>query len=179
MKGKKLFDHMIGRRRVKYADAKMIKKHKISDELNRISPLKGRPQNQKDFMDINYAHIAETKIMMDVGDGSNLKVVAKAKLDNLGHVRSHSQFLNDPSHLERTKQKSELALSLGLVRKCQNNASENKMAKQRASLVPLFIDAINMFKKGETTKRSFTKYHIKSIIILVFSALLDKFSKKG
>ena len=130
-------------------------------------------------MVINYAHISEIQIMMDVGDGSNLKMAAKANLDNLGHVRCHSQFVNDPSHLERTKQKAELDLSLGLVRKCHNDASENNMAKQRASLVPLFIDAINMFKKGETTKRSFTKYHIKSIIILVFSATVDKFSKKG
>ena len=53
------------------------------------------------------------------------------------------------------------------------------MVKQRASLVPLLIDAFNMFKKGETTKRAFTKNHIKSIIILVFSATVDKSSKKG
>ena len=44
--------------------------------------------------------------MMDVGDGSNLKVAAKAKLDNLGHVRSHSQFVNDISRLERMKKKA-------------------------------------------------------------------------
>ena len=56
-------------------------------------------------MDNDYALIAESQIMMDIGDGSNLKVVAKAKLENLGHVRSHSQFLNDPSRLEWIKQK--------------------------------------------------------------------------
>ena len=106
MKVKKIFNHMIGRRHVKYADEKLIKKHNISDELNRIYTLKGRPQHQKDFMDINYAHIAERKIMMDVGDGSNLKVAAKAKLDNLGHMISHSQFVNDPSRLGRMKQNS-------------------------------------------------------------------------
>ena len=97
--GKKIFDHMIGRRNDKYADAKMIKKHNISDDLNSISPLKRRPQHQKDFMDINYAHISERQIMMDVGDGSNLKVAAKENLDNLGHVRSHYRFVNDPSRL--------------------------------------------------------------------------------
>ena len=97
---------MIGRRHVKYADEKLIKKHNISDELNRIYTLKGRHQHQKDFMDINYAHIAERKIMMDVGDGSNLKVAAKAKLDNLGHMISHSQFVNDTSRLGRMKKNS-------------------------------------------------------------------------
>ena len=51
--------------------------------------------------------------------------------------------------------------------------------KQRASLVPILIDAINMFKKVETTKRAFTKEQIKSIIILVFSATVYKSSKKG
>ena len=99
MKEKKLFYHMRGRRDVKYDDAKLIKKHKISDELNSISTLKRRPQHQKDFMDINCDHISERQIMMDVGDGSNLKVAAKAKLDNLGHVRSHYRFVNDPSRL--------------------------------------------------------------------------------
>ena len=57
-------------------------------------------------MGIIYAHVAERKIMMDVGDGSNLKVVGKAKLDNLGHVRYHSRFVNDPSRLEQMKQKA-------------------------------------------------------------------------
>ena len=170
---------MIRRRHVKYSDAKLIKKHKISDELNSISPLKRRPQHQKDFMDVNYAHIAERKNMMDDGDVSNLKVAAKAKIDNLGYVRSHSRFVNYPSRLERMKQKSELSLSLVLGRKRQNYASEDKVVNNRASLVPLLIDAVNMFKKGETTKQAFTKDHIKSIIILVFRTTVDKFSKKG
>ena len=82
---------MIGRRHIKYADTELIKKHKISDEFNSISTLKVRPQHHKDFMDINYAHIAERQIMMGVGDGYNLKVADKANLDNLGRVRSHSQ----------------------------------------------------------------------------------------
>ena len=80
MKEKKLFYHMRGRRDVKYDDAKLIKKNKISDELNSISPFKRRPQNQKDFIYINYAHIAERHIMIDVGDGSSLKVADKEKL---------------------------------------------------------------------------------------------------
>ena len=60
-----------------------------------------------------------------------------------------------------------------------NYASEDKVVKQRAYLVPLLIDAINMFKKVETTKRDFEKEQIKSIIILVFSATVDKSSNKG
>ena len=77
MKGKNLFNCMIGRRHVKYADAKLINKHKISDEFNSIYPLKGRPRRQKDFMDIYYSNIAERQIMMDFGDGSDLKVAVK------------------------------------------------------------------------------------------------------
>ena len=72
-----------------------------------------------------------------------------------------------------------MSLSLGLARKRQNNASEDKVAKQRESLVPLFINAINMFKKGKKTKWAFKKDHIKSIIILVLSATVDKSSKNG
>ena len=117
--------------------------------------------------------------MMDVGDGSNLKVTTNTKVDNLGNVRYHSQFVNDPISLEHMKQKAELALSLGSAGKRQNDASEDKVVKQKASLVTLLIDAINMFKKGEMTKRAFTKDHIKSIIILVFGATVDNSSKKG
>ena len=72
-----------------------------------------------------------------------------------------------------------MALSLRLSRKRQNDASEDKVVKQRASLVPLLIDAINILKKGETTKRAFKKDHIKSIVILFFIATVDKFLKKG
>ena len=64
------------------------------------------------------------------------------------------------------------------MRKRQNDTSEDKVVKQMASLVPLLIDSIYMFKKGETMKRDFTKDHIKSIIILVFSVTVDKFSKR-
>ena len=76
-------------------------------------------------------------------------------------------------------QKAELTFSVGLARKRHNDASEDKMVRHRVSLVPLLIDAINMFKKGETKKWSFKKYHIKSIIILVFSATVDKKFKEG
>ena len=38
IKVKNIFVHMIGRRHVKYADVKIIKKHKISDDLNKIYP---------------------------------------------------------------------------------------------------------------------------------------------
>ena len=106
MKEKKLFYHMRGRRDVKYDDAKLIKNHNIIDDFNSISPLKLMTQHQKDSVDINYAHIAERQIMMNVGDGSNLKVVDKAKLDNLERVISHSRFVNDPSRLGRMKQNS-------------------------------------------------------------------------
>ena len=77
------------------------------------------------------------------------------------------------------KKKVELDLSLGLVRKRRNDESEDKVVKQRASLVLLLIYAIGMLKMGETTKRTFTKDYTKSIIILVFSATVDKSSKKG
>ena len=103
VKGKNLFDRMIGRRHIKYADSKLIKKHNISDDFNSISTLKGRSQHHKDFVGINYAHKSESQIMMDVGDGSNLKVTSKAKNDNFWHVRSHSQFVNDPSCLKLMK----------------------------------------------------------------------------
>ena len=64
--------------------------------------------------------------MADVGDGINSKQAARERLDNLGHVKSHSCFVNDPERLNHTNQNTRLALSVGMVDEIQNLEIRNK-----------------------------------------------------
>ena len=179
MKGEDLFDHMIAMRHRNFSKSpKLMREHKISDHHHVISPKKGFPKHQQDFMNIDYANIVERRIMDDVGDSVNLKQAAKARLDNLGHVKSHSQWANDPRRLERMRDKAELALSVGLVKSRQKAAVDDKAEKERADLAPILIAALNMFKKNETGKRTFTKAHILAITIIVFRETVDRSAKK-
>ena len=57
--------------------------------------------------------------MSDVDDGVNLKHEARERLDNLGNVKLHSFFLIDPERLNRTNQRTRLALSVVMVDEIQ------------------------------------------------------------
>jgi hypothetical protein len=115
--------------------------------------------------------------MDDVGGGVNLKHAAQAKLDNLGQVKSHSTFVNDPMRLERIKQKAELGLSMGRVTQRQEQILRGKVAKERAQLVRFLIDGINMFKNNKTG-RALTKNHIKAVLLFAFDTVAAKEAKK-
>ena len=69
------------------------KEHKLYNDFHIRSPTKN---HQKDFMSMEYQRILDGNIIADVGDGLNLKQAARARLDNLGNVKSHSCFVNDP-----------------------------------------------------------------------------------
>ncbi|KAL7528028.1 LOW QUALITY PROTEIN: hypothetical protein ACHAXR_004391, partial [Thalassiosira sp. AJA248-18] len=179
MEGQELFDHAIGFRCREYAkDAKSIAEHKLSDSLGIISPLKtGFPKHQQDFFRVDYHHVVERSLMDDVGGNVNLKHAAQAKLDNLGQVKSHSTFVNDPKRQERAKERAELGLSMGRVAQRQVQISRGKVAKERAQLVRFLIDGINMFKNNETG-RPLTKNHIKAILLFAFDTVASKEAKK-
>ena len=70
-------------------------------------------------MRMEYQRVLDGNIMADVGDGLNLKQAARARLDNLGHVKSHSCFVNAPERLNHTNQRTRLSLSVGMVDEIQ------------------------------------------------------------
>ena len=70
-------------------------------------------------MGVNYQPVLKGDIMADVGDGVNLKQAARERLDNLGHVKSHSCFVNEPERLDRMNQRTRLVLSVGMVDEIQ------------------------------------------------------------
>ena len=102
-------------------------------------------------MNVQYNYTVERRIMDDVSNGVNLKQAAKARLDNIGHVKAHCEFVNDHKRMYKMKQRGEIAFSVGLVREQQINDTEDKAAKLRVGLRHIFIPAINMFKKDEKT----------------------------
>ena len=74
----------------------------------------------------DYQQVLEVNIMADVGDRVKLKQAARARLENLGHVKSHSCFVNDTERLNRMNQKTRLALLVRIVNKIEKLEIKNK-----------------------------------------------------
>ncbi len=90
------------------------------------------------------------------------------RLDNLGLVKNHSCFINNPKHIELLEQRLELQRSIGRLEEIQKSSTIKKELAEMDKLSPLLFQAIAMYKANETTKRGFTKDSIKSIILTVF-----------
>ena len=80
--------------------------------------------------------------MQDVGNGVNLKQAAQARLDNLGQVKSHSCFVNDPKRLKRILDRMQLARSMGQVKAVQDEAAKQKVDDELDKLTSLVAPAI-------------------------------------
>ena len=65
--------------------------------------------------------------MAGVVDGVNLKLAARARLDNLGNVKSHSCFVNDLERLNCMSQQTRLALSVVMTDEIQMLEIRNKV----------------------------------------------------
>ena len=137
MKGETLLNHMVGIRQQGYHDKQ--KEHKVSDAVHIRSPTK---KHQKDFMCVDYQRVLEGNIMADVGDGVNLKQAARARLDNLGHVKSHACFVNDPERINLMNQRTRLALFFGMVDEIQKLEIRNKAEGEKEGLYPVLQAAI-------------------------------------
>ena len=61
----------------------------------------------------------------------------------------------------------------------QAQEAANNKALEGAKLGGILREAIQMFKDGESTGRSFTKDHIKSILILCYKTNPSRSSRKG
>ena len=173
MKGETLLNHMVGIRQQSYHVKQ--KEHKVSNAVHIRSPTK---KHQKDFMHMDYQQVLEGNIMKDVGDGVKLKQAARARIENLGRVKSHSCFVNDPEHLNNTNQRTRLALSVGMVDEIQKLEIKNKTEGDKEGLYPVLQAAIEMYKRGETSKRDFTIKHTKEIFLLAFD-VTPKSGKKA
>ena len=80
--------------------------------------------------------------MQDVVNGVNLKQAAQARLDNLGQIKSHSCFVNDPKRLKRIQDRMQLAKSMGQVKVVQDEAAKQKADNEMDKLTSLVAPSI-------------------------------------
>ena len=97
-----------------------------------------------------------------------MQKAAQVRLDNLGLVKNHSCFINNPKRIELLEQRLELQRSIGRSEEIRMSSALEKDLAEMDKLSPLLFDAIAMYKANETTKRGFTKDSIKSILLTVF-----------
>ena len=124
LKGLAKFDHMVGLRQREYADKQ--KEHKISDCLHIHSPKKGWTDGARDLFKIKYHNVLESNVLKSVGNGGNKLYAARARLDNLGSVKSHCCFVNNPERLDRMRKRLQAVESLGEIEQSQKIAKRRK-----------------------------------------------------
>ncbi len=91
------------------------------------------------------------------------------RLDNVGLVKNHSCFINNPKRIKLLEQQLELQCSISRLEEIRkSSALEKELAEVMDKLSPLLSEAIVTYKANETSKRGFTKDHTKSIILTVF-----------
>jgi hypothetical protein len=94
--GVELFEHQV--RFQQRAFSKKEGQHKISDYLA-ISP---QTSHQRSRMSSDYHLKIQGELMADSGKaGFSLQKAAQVRLDNLGLVKNHSCFINNPKRMER------------------------------------------------------------------------------
>jgi hypothetical protein len=93
---------------------------------------------------------------------------AQVKLNNLGLVKNHSCIINNPKCIKLLEQQLEPQHSIGRSEEIRKRSALKKELAEMDKLSPLLSEAIVMYKANETSRRGFTKDHIKSILLTVF-----------
>jgi hypothetical protein len=89
------------------------------------------------------------------------------RLDNLGLVKNHSCFIKHPKRIKLLEQRLELQRSISRSEEIQKSRALEKELAEMDKLSPQLSEAIVMYKANETSKRSLTKDHTKSILLTV------------
>ncbi len=120
-------------------------------------------------MSLNYHLKIQGDLMADSGEaGFSLQKAAQVGLDNLGFVKNHSCFINNPKRIKLLEKRLELQHSIGRLEEMQKSCAIEKKLAEMGKMSPLLFQAIAMYKANKTTKRGFTKDSIKSILLTVF-----------
>ena len=162
MKGEELLDHQSAFRQREYA-AKP-EQHFISPALN----VEARTSHQRSLMEIDYVHRVQGSLMADVNAGVPLEKAAQVRLDNLGLIKRHALFVNNPQRLERHRERLEMMRSLGLVQEMATQEAEEIRAAEKVALAHVLGAAIKMYQAEGTGKRTFQKKPARAILVSVF-----------
>ena len=121
-------------------------------------------------MSINYHLKMQGTLLEDVNGGVSLQKAAQVRLDNLAQIKARCTFINDPARLGRLRDRLELQRSLGDIEDANRRETAQKKDQEKAELQDILPEAIRMHMAGLTEKRTFTKAHAKSILLLVFES---------
>jgi len=137
-------------------------------------------KEQQILLELDPASKARSLLMADVNEGgAALRKASRRKLDNLGLIKSHSQFINNPERLEKMKARLELQQSIGHVAELAEKEAATKKKASLSKLEDKVPSAIDLYLKGDVKKRAFTKDSIMSLLSFVFKVEFDSGKKKG
>ena len=123
--------------------------HKISDYIGVATPQKGYTSQQREIFSIDPLHMMEANILEDGHlKADNLLYAARAKLDNLGSIRSHSEIVNDPKRIQRMIERLQVHAMEGDVQLAQKKEKESLAAKEVEGLRPILKNAIELYLSG-------------------------------
>ena len=91
--------------------------------------------------------------MEDLNEGISLQRAAQVRLDNIGHIRNMSQFINSPSRVDRMEQRFTLQQSMGRAEEMAALEAAEKLDEEKNKSQSDITSAIAMVKEGETEKR--------------------------
>ncbi len=83
------------------------------------------------------------------------------RLNNLGLVKNHSCFINNPKRIKLLEQRLEHQCSIGRSEEIQKSRALEKELAEMDNLSPQLSEVIVMYKANKTSKRSPTKDLIK------------------
>ena len=159
MTGIKLFDHQIAFRQRAYA--RKPHEHRIDPALR---------VEQKNLLSVDNAYKVQGDIMQAVGDGINLKQAVSSRLNNIGNIKAHSAFVNDPKSLQRMQEKWLLAKSMGTVSAFKDAEVKSKNNARQKELYEILPIALDKYQNNEHNK-AFTKGMMKAILVFGFGLL--------
>ena len=98
-----------------------------------------------------------------------LLYAARAKLDNLGAIKSHSEIVNDPKRIQRMIERLQVHEMEGDVQLAQKKEKERLATKEVERLSPVLEGAIELYVNGDHGRR-LEKKMIKAILHFAFGA---------
>ena len=96
--------------------------------------MRSRTTHQQDLMGLDYHLKIQGDMMADLNEGVPLQKAAQVMLDNLGQVKSHSNFSNHPGRLDHLRNRLEMQKSLGMVAEIERNLVEKSMSVKKVLL---------------------------------------------
>ena len=98
---------------------------------------------------------------MEIKDGKYKIKYFQARLNNMVIIGRYYYFVINPKALEKIQAQLEIGNLLEKASNLQYQEAAYNMPLEKAALDGILRKSIKMYKDEDSTRRSFTKYHIK------------------